>query len=219
MAVSPIILCDFDGTISRKDVTDTLIEHFGAPDCVALEEAWERGEIGSLECLSGQINLLQATPEMVDALLATIEIDESFIPFLVKMKKWGITIVIVSDGLDYAIRAILQRYGIGDIPIIANHLIYDGSQSWHLEFPNSSDSCKKQSGNCKCQQADRLYQEYSEIYYVGDGVSDYCVSHIIDFVYAKGKLIHYCYQQGIEHHPISCFSDILDHMELSRDEQ
>src|SRR4051812_17596784 len=45
------VLCDFDGTISLRDVTDSLLERFGRPGWRELEQAWERGEIGSRECM------------------------------------------------------------------------------------------------------------------------------------------------------------------------
>lgn len=208
-----IVLCDFDGTISLKDVTDTLIEQFGEAGCEALEEAWESGQIGSLECMAGQVALLRVDQAMLDACLEAIEIDESFIPFLETMRGRNIPVAIVSDGLDYAIRYILQKHGITDVPIIANHLIYEGNSHWRLEFPYATSFCKKQSGNCKCHQADRLYEQYSEILYVGDGTSDFCVSHVIDFVYAKGKLIHYCHKHGIPHQAIMNFADIVTHLD------
>src|SRR3569623_1650310 len=63
------ILCDFDGTISLEDVTDCLIGKFGRPGCADLEEQWESGRIGSRACLSGQVALLDATREEIDACL------------------------------------------------------------------------------------------------------------------------------------------------------
>ncbi|OYQ87815.1 phosphatase [Wohlfahrtiimonas chitiniclastica] len=212
MTVSSIFLCDFDGTISLKDVTDTLIEHFGQAGCDELEAAWEAGMIGSLECMKGQIALLKADTAALNACLDTIAIDPTFVDFLQAMATAEVPVAIVSDGLDYAIDYILQRHGITNVPIIANHLVYDGDEAWHLEFPYATTFCKKQSGNCKCHQADILYQTYDQVLYVGDGTSDFCVSHVIDFVYAKGKLIHYCDKHGLPHHAITEFADILPHV-------
>src|SRR2546425_827163 len=42
-----MVQSDFDGTISLLDVTDTLLNRFGKPGWQELEDAWERGEIGS----------------------------------------------------------------------------------------------------------------------------------------------------------------------------
>lgn len=92
---------------------------------------------------------------------------------------------IVSDGLDYAIDAILQRYGLESIPIYANHLIQTGERNWKLDFPYESTNCKKKSGHCKCIHTRQQTGEQRRIIYVGDGASDYCVSHQTDWVLGK----------------------------------
>lgn len=205
-----IFLCDFDGTISLKDVTDELLMHFGKEGVVELEEAWEQGEIGSKECMAGQVALLDMSQAELDECLANIAIDPAFKEFVACMQAKNIPIQIVSDGLDYAIAKILAYNDIPEIPILANRLVNTGERSWALEFPYTADLCKKKSGNCKCQQSDALSQIYDQILYVGDGSSDYCVSHEVSLVYAKDKLIQYCEAEGILHQPIHGFSDIIE---------
>ena len=48
-----MVQSDFDGTISVLDVTDSLLQRFGQPGWQELEDQWERGEIGSRECMKG----------------------------------------------------------------------------------------------------------------------------------------------------------------------
>lgn len=45
------------------------------------------------------------------------------------------------------------------------------------------------------------------IIYVGDGASDYCVSHQTDWVLAKSNLIDYCRKNQLDHSPIQTFAD------------
>ncbi|GAA5103576.1 MtnX-like HAD-IB family phosphatase [Wohlfahrtiimonas larvae] len=208
--MTSIFLCDFDGTISLKDVTDELLMRFGKEGVVELEEAWEQGEIGSKECMAGQVALLDMNQAQLDNCLADIAIDPAFREFVAFAEAKNIPIQIVSDGLDYAIAKILAYNNIPDMPILANHLVNTGERSWALEFPYSAESCKKKSGNCKCQQSDALYHAYDQIFYVGDGSSDYCVSHEVNLVYAKDKLIQYCENKGIRYQPIHSFSDIIE---------
>src|SRR5256885_4063475 len=70
-----MVQSDFDGTISLLDVTDTLLNRFGKPGWQELEDAWERGEIGSRECMKGQVALLDMDEAELRAHLDTIEID------------------------------------------------------------------------------------------------------------------------------------------------
>ncbi|WP_294614799.1 MtnX-like HAD-IB family phosphatase [uncultured Gilliamella sp.] len=203
----PIVLCDFDGTISVKDVTDTLLSHFGQDGCDELEELWVNGKIGSQECMSKQIALMDANLNELNHVLSQIEIDPTFKAFIDYTEKNHIPVHIVSDGLDYAIEFILKRHGMEHLPIFANKLMHDNNRSWRLEFPYANKDCIKQSGNCKCNHV-KKQQHFNQILYVGDGTSDYCVSHNVDFVFAKDKLIHYCEKNKIEHRAINCFTDV-----------
>ena len=203
----PIVLCDFDGTISVKDVTDTLLSHFGQDGCDELEELWVNGKIGSQECMSKQIALMDANLNELNHVLSQIEIDPTFKAFIDYTEKNHIPVHIVSDGLDYAIEFILKRHGMEHLPIFANKLMHDNNRSWRLEFPYANKDCIKQSGNCKCNHV-KKQQHFNQILYVGDGTSDYCLSHNVDFVFAKDKLIHYCEKNKIEHRAINCFTDV-----------
>lgn len=203
----PLILCDFDNTISTSDVTDALLQRFGMPGHEELENDWVAGKIGSKECMSGQIGLLNASFDELNDCLNQITIDPYFPQFVKTVQKYNIDLHIVSDGLDYAIDAILQRYGLESIPIYANHLVQTGERSWKLDFPYESANCKKKSGHCKCIHTRRPSGYSRRIIYVGDGASDYCVSHQTDWVVAKSNLIDYCRKNRLKHSPIQSFLD------------
>src|SRR4051812_696807 len=146
------IQCDFDGTISKDDVTDSLLQRFGRDGWQALEEAWERGDIGSREGMKGQIALLDMSREELDAHLAAMDIDPHFPAFVQRARALGITVQVVSDGIDLAIHAILQRNGLDDLPVFANHLVQAGPRLWQLQSPHASAACTRASGNCKCER-------------------------------------------------------------------
>ncbi|WP_294826085.1 MtnX-like HAD-IB family phosphatase [Gilliamella sp. G0441] len=213
---TPIVLCDFDGTISVKDVTDTLLSHFGQDGCDELEELWVNGKIGSQECMSKQIALMDASLDELNHVLSQIEIDSTFKSFIDYTEQNNIPVHIVSDGLDYAIQFVLKRHGITHIPIYANKLMHDNGRSWRLEFPYANKDCIKQSGNCKCNHV-KKQQFFPQILYVGDGTSDYCVSHNVDFVFAKDKLIQYCETNKIEHCAIQSFADVTTALKKTQD--
>lgn len=203
----PLVLCDFDNTISTSDVTDTLLQRFGMPGHEELENDWIAGKIGSKECMSGQIALLNASFDELNDCLKQITIDPYFPQFVKTLRLHNIDLHIVSDGLDYAIDAILQRYGLASIPIYANRLVQTGERSWKLEFPYESTNCKKKSGHCKCLHTHQQPGNSRRMIYVGDGASDYCVSHQTDWVLAKSNLIDYCRKNRLQHTPIQNFGE------------
>ena len=204
-ATSWRILCDFDGTISRQDVTDALLAQYGRAGCDELEARWEAGEIGSRACLSGQIALLDATFNDVMQCLDNISIDPGFIHFVTEAQMRGVTVDIVSDGLDMAIHYILRRHGIKDITVLANHFVQTDTRTWKLDFPYYQADCSRASGNCKCHALGQLQKQQQNVLFIGDGSSDFCASGKANFVLAKDRLLSYCRQHHLPHLPFHDF--------------
>src|SRR3977135_1672278 len=106
---TPILFLDFDGTISRRDAVDVILETYADPKWLAFEAEWRAGRIGSRDCLQAQMSLVRATRKQLDALLEQIEIDEGLITLLERCAAHDVSAHIVSDGFDYCIRRIFSR--------------------------------------------------------------------------------------------------------------
>ncbi|NID17180.1 MtnX-like HAD-IB family phosphatase [Luteibacter yeojuensis] len=203
------ILCDFDGTISVEDVMDSLLDRYGRPGWERLERDWREGLIGSRACMSGQVALLEMSAGELDAHLAEVRIDHAFPDFVAKARELGVPIHVVSDGLDYAIRSILGRHEMYDLPISANHLAPGAAPNrWRLVSRFQAAGCA--SGTCKCACADRSHGDGTrKTLLIGDGASDFCVADRVDLVFAKHRLIEHCRAAGIPYIPITGFEDAL----------
>lgn len=198
------VFCDFDGTIALEDVTDRLLESFALPSWREVEAHWLAGRIGSRECMARQVDLIRAVPAQLDRLIDCVTIDPDFAAFVRHVRGLGGTLVVVSDGLDYAIHRILARHGLDHLPVYANHLEFLGANRWRLAFPHALSACAKASGTCKCAVIHAAPARRSRIL-VGDGTSDFCAAGAVDMVLAKGKLARYCAERVIPHHPIDGF--------------
>jgi len=203
------ILCDFDGTVTVEDTTDTLLERFGRKGWEVLEDDWRAGRINSHDCMAGQVALLDMNHDEFDAHLAERALDPEFADFVDAAKARNVSIEILSDGLDYAIHNILRRAGLDSLPVVSNRLQQVGEREWSLEFPNASATCRVASGTCKCARAARAQNTRRRVLLIGDGASDFCVAEAADFVFAKGKLIAHCIAKKIPHAPINGFADAL----------
>ncbi len=69
------VLLDFDGTITRIDTVDRLLERFALPEWMQIEAEWQSGKIGARECLHRQTALLRAEPAALDELIDSVPID------------------------------------------------------------------------------------------------------------------------------------------------
>ena len=104
-----ILFLDFDGTITRRDAVDVILEAYADPEWLRFELEWREGRLGSRDCLRAQMGLVRASRGQLDTLLDEIEIDEGLIPLLEMCAAHNIPAHIISDGFDYCIGRILGR--------------------------------------------------------------------------------------------------------------
>ena len=99
------ITIDFDGTVVDADIVDSIIARYARPGWQEAERLWEEGRIGSRECLSTQMSLVDAPLEKVMIYVADFSVYESFPPFVDFLESAKIPFCIVSDGF----RIIIER--------------------------------------------------------------------------------------------------------------
>ena len=189
-----VILCDFDGTISTTETLGFLFSEF-AESRFEYARQWVRGEIDMRDEIRLTFKTIKASKEEMQAALNKVEIDPGFPEFLEFGRKKGYTFAIISDGLEWYIQYLLQKYGISDIPIYANRILFN-SDDFHFEFPWFDEETHRR-GVCKPKIA-RAYRKHADtLVFVGDGRSDIDVIHEADIVYSKGWLAGYCFAKGI----------------------
>ena len=202
-----IVLCDFDGTVSTTDVGNRMFARFASDGWEAVVQSWKDGQIGSRDCLVAECGLARATPEQVKAFALTREIDPHFKAFEKFCRDHGVAVVILSDGLDFYIDLLLEKYGLEHLSRFANHLEFRGDRLIP-SFPYFELGCR-QCGNCKGYHVRKYQGQGKKVIYIGDGFSDRCGVKEADHVFAKDDLQRYCREQGVEHRAFADFQDIL----------
>jgi 2,3-diketo-5-methylthio-1-phosphopentane phosphatase len=217
---SDLVLSDFDATISEIDTGLAMFGALGdrAEVAWAMEHAWRRGEINSMECLAGQWGLLDISVDELYALIDSLKLDESFFDFLRLVRGRGAGLAVVSDGLDFYVDRLLGARGLKTcyeetqlrspdcLVRLANHAIVS-EEGILIEFPYCNDC--GQCGNCKASDLFRLRKGFARTIYIGDGHSDLCAARYADVIFAKDALAEDCRKAGRRFHPFRRFSDIL----------
>ena len=188
-----IIFCDFDGTITVKDVgaeffNGLIINH---NDHSKILDDWFNGRISSLTCLTKECEMVWATKKDADRIIDRQEVDKSFLSFYNEIRENNIDLIILSDGFDYYIQRVLKNYGIDDIPFYANKLIFYDNSRVKPEFPYYDPSCSL-FANCKGLMIKKLNNDNKTTVYIGDGYSDICVVPYADVIFAKDDFYDYC---------------------------
>lgn len=207
----PKVFFDFDNTITTFDVLDSIISRFSYGNgWKALEKRWEKGEIGSRQCLKGQIEGVRISKSRLDRHLKSVRIDPYFKKILGLLRARKIETIILSDNFDYVLRSVLKRYGISGLGVYSNTLKLSGDKLIP-DFPISNRTCGG-CGHCKKTSMAALAGGDTLSVYVGDGLSDRCASEVADVVFAKGTLSSYLKGKGIGHIPFTDLKDVYDYL-------
>jgi len=201
------VYCDFDGTITKADTTDEVLNRMAGDGWLRLEEDWVAGRISAAECMRAQIALIQHDDLALDAVLDTMVIREGFGELVHWCRDQRIPLTIVSDGVDRFIYRILARHELGHIPVFSNRLTSDRS-AYGLEQPFKRQGCAAGSGVCKCEIVD-VAPPADPMVFVGDGRSDFCVSGRAELLFARDRLADYAEQRGMAYVPFETFFDVL----------
>jgi len=210
---TPILFLDFDGTISRRDAVDAILETYADPKWLTFESEWQAGRMGSRDCLRAQMSLVRASRKQIDALLDDIGIDEFLVPLLEMCAMQHIPVHIISDGFDYCIRRILSGAGkrvaalLRGGRVCAAHLESRG-HLWRTEFSFFHQTCGHGCATCKPAVMRLLNKSNAPAIFVGDGLSDRYAVESADLVFAKDGLAAYCAEQSIEHIPYQNLGEV-----------
>lgn len=206
------IFCDFDGTIAVNDVWINSLGKFitNRVEFNNILEDYNKGKINTREVNLKLLNLVENfSYDKFNSYLDNEEIDEDFSDFANFCKEQNIELTIVSSGLDYYINYILNRNHI-NIKFFCSRMIFDmttGKLSCDFEY--GDEYCK----NCETCKRNILingtndYENEISVF-IGDGVSDYCVSSYADLVFAKGKLASFCWKNNITYFDYKNFADV-----------
>jgi 2,3-diketo-5-methylthio-1-phosphopentane phosphatase len=202
------IWLDFDGTITKQDVLDELIKRYSINDSwKAIEAKWQRGLIGSRQCLEEQFGLLRIPQEELEAALDRIELDGGIFAFLELLKSRRMPAVILSDSGDIFIERILDRHSIRGLPIRCNTVVRRGL-GFELHCLNGNPSCEFGAAHCKCNSIKVMGDPNRKSIYIGDGRSDLCAARKADYVFAKGVLAKCLEKEGIAFTRYSTLKDV-----------
>ena len=206
--IKTAVFCDFDGTISRRDVGYNMFHHFSGGRNDALLPAWMEGTLSTRDCLRQEADMVHASPEEILTFLDGFDIDETFPPFEARCRAAGVPVIVMSEGLDFYINRVLSRYGLEGLPLKCNQGFLENG-TIRIEFPHINRTCKS-CGNCKGERIAEFRKTAPgcKTVFVGDGYSDACAAREADLLFAKKDLQDYCEKHNIEYYSYSTFEDV-----------
>jgi 2,3-diketo-5-methylthio-1-phosphopentane phosphatase len=207
------IFCDFDGTISRRDVGYNIFRHFSGGQNELLLPDWKAGRLSTRDCLRQEAAMVKATPDELYRYIDQFELNAGFHEFVSTCVRNEIPLHVASDGLDFYINRILEKNNLAHLSVVTNKAILENG-GITVEFPHDNISCKR-CGICKGERIQEFRRQTNgeyKIIFIGDGYSDACGAREADIVFAKKDLEQYCERQNIDYFPYDTFFDVADRM-------
>ena len=202
-----VVLSDFDGTITTKNVLNSLYGEFAAPSYKETLERWNRGEISTMEEIETVFSTISASRAEMESFIDTFELDPGFPSLLKYCLETGIEFVIVSDGLIWYIEYILRQYDIEEVDVYACEIQFEEG-GYRFSYPWFDPSTPLRSVSKSTIVRD--YQSWGyKVIFIGDGVSDFEAVQVANIVYARDVLLDYTNDHGIQAQEFSNMGDII----------
>lgn len=200
------IVVDFDGTVTKTDLLDTIASTFGDPEVYQeVDDGLDEGRLSLREVITREFRpVRKPLDEVVRWELENVEMRPGFDELVGLAHDRGWRLVIVSSGFHELIEPILEREGL-EVELHANRVDPD-PEGWVVDW-RYDETCETCGESCK-RSIVRRFAGDGEIVYIGDGYSDRCGAEASDRVFATRGLAAYLAERGIDFEPFEDFHSV-----------
>jgi 2,3-diketo-5-methylthio-1-phosphopentane phosphatase len=209
------IFLDFDGTLVEPNVAVVLVERFaqdGARVAREVDDQLHRGEITLRQAWERQAALLAWSDitAMTEFVRREVPLRKGAREFVELVTSRRIPLLVLSGGLDFYIRAILDREGF-DLPYFSDTAESGPDGRLQVRHPFGHPDCRR-CGICKAQVILRRLPDASRTVFIGDGSTDRFAAEVADVVFARRRLLDYCRQRGVPCLAFEDFYPVIEHL-------
>ena len=198
---------DFDGTLTEEDISFLILDEFAEGDWRAVLHEYQAGKISVGAFNSRTFAMVKKDR---DFLTRFIKEKAKLRPGLNELLEYcrtsGIRFAIVSNGLDFYIRALMERYRLNGTAIVAARTVFTPNG---IDARYYSPQGQEMTGAFK-ESYTRLYiQQGFDVIYAGNGPSDIPASKLAGHTFATGTLLDYYTSEGLKCCPFADLNDVL----------
>ena len=217
--MTPVIVCDFDGTLAVEDVGDAICERFADPAWRAIDEAWLRGELTLPEAQRRMWALVRAGADAIVAYAQEVGAFRAGADVLFEhAARETIRLVLASGGFDLYIDALLgdRRRHVEAIYCNALRAHPAGAE---VAFPHR-DLARDPYAIDKGLVLRRYLAAGQRVAFCGDGSSDVGALRTVQEAAAAGGTVEVfavpgrrfaerCQAEGVMYHPLHDFAEVV----------
>jgi 2-hydroxy-3-keto-5-methylthiopentenyl-1-phosphate phosphatase len=205
--VKILVQCDFDGTVTEEDTSFFLLDAFAQGDWRQLLREYKEHRMSVGEFNTKAFAMVKADkPKLLEALKGNVKVRAGLHELVNYCLGKGFRLVIVSNGLDFYVEAVLKDLGLRNIEV------YAAQASFHPEGMKvqyvGPDGKRLEDGFKEAYIQSFLKLGYKVIY-IGNGDSDVAPAKYAHHVFATGDLLAYCRENNLKYKPFETFLDVV----------
>ena len=207
-----LVQCDFDGTTTERDTSFFLLDAFAQGDWRQLLQEYKEHKISVGQFNTQAFAMVKADKEaLLRTMRGKVKMRAGFQELVAYCAKRGFRLVIVSNGLDFYIKAILEEIGMENLEVYAAQTQFH-SEGMKVQYigPNGE------------QLNDGLKEAYIKLFlgqgyrvmYVGNGDSDIYPAKYAQQIMARSELLDYCKENNLVYKPFDDLTDVVRELQL-----
>jgi 2-hydroxy-3-keto-5-methylthiopentenyl-1-phosphate phosphatase len=202
-----LIQCDFDGTITEKDASFLLLDAFARGDWRRLLREYKEHKISVGEFNTRAFAMVKADKvTLLEALKDKIKVRAGFKEVANYCLRKGFRLVIVSNGLDFYINAVLKDLGLENIE---RHAAKTACHPEGMKVQYIGPDGKRLEDGFKEAYIESFLQLGYRVIYTGNGDSDIAPARYAHHVFATGDLLAYFRGNNLDYKPFESFIDVV----------
>jgi 2-hydroxy-3-keto-5-methylthiopentenyl-1-phosphate phosphatase len=206
-----LIQCDFDGTITEEDASFFLLDKFAQGDWRGLFQQYREHKISVGEFNTRAFAMVKADKHrLLGALEGNMKVRAGFHELVGYSLKEGLRFVIVSNGLDFYIRAVLKESGLAGLEVHA------AQASFHptgMKVRYVGPDGKTVNDGFKDAYIESFLGLGFRVIYIGNGDSDIAPAKQAYRVFATGDLLAYSRENNLNCKPFTDFREVVEDLE------
>jgi 2-hydroxy-3-keto-5-methylthiopentenyl-1-phosphate phosphatase len=201
-----IIQCDFDGTVTEDDISFILLDAFAKGDWRTINKQHSEGKITVGRFNERAFGLVRASKKaMLDYLKDKVKVRPGFQKLVELCQQKGIRFVIVSNGLEFYIKRILEDMGLYNLEYHAAETRFHANK---LKVRYIGHDGSVVDSGYKEKYVNKYLNEGYHVVYIGNGSSDLSPARDAHQIFATESLLEHCQRTGLTCIPFTSFLEI-----------
>ncbi len=211
-----VLISDFDGTITKKDFFEYVIDELLTPDVISAWDDYKQKKINHIQALNKIFNKVRLSKkefiEFINSFESNIETD--FLKTIDLCREKNIDFYVISAGSEYYINILFEKLNIKDkVTLISNPGKYSQEKGLELFWPDKDSGYYSANyGIDKKAAAENIIKDYDFSLFAGDGVPDLKIAKLTDVIFARSSLACLCRENDLKYNDFGSYKEIYDYI-------